>query len=210
MSMTFTIGGNGRDVTGAMTAAEAIERAGLDWTTHTERIKTESGQVITGRRCKAVVRDDTGDVLGIVGKKHGIIDNRTCFDFMDCVSGSAGGVTYETAGYRQGLPRQGHPRSGVRGRRIPQMAHHARHARNPGRRRQGTGRLPRDPRDGVGRTQRGHRIRGSPLVGPRQGPIRGREVRRAVRSDFVRRQGTDQVSRPGFGLRVREQLTHLR
>jgi phage/plasmid-like protein (TIGR03299 family) len=99
MSMTFTIGGNGRDVTGAMTAAEAIERAGLDWTTHTERIKTESGQVITGRRCKAVVRDDTGDVLGIVGKKHGIIDNRTCFDFMDCVSGSAGGVTYETAGY---------------------------------------------------------------------------------------------------------------
>jgi hypothetical protein len=99
MTMHFTIGGNGRDVTGAMTAAEAIERAGLDWTTHTERIRTESGTVITGRRCKAVVRDDTGDVLGIVGKKHDTINNRTCFDFMDCVSGQAGGVTYETAGY---------------------------------------------------------------------------------------------------------------
>lgn len=86
-------------VKGAMTAATAIAAAGLDWTTRIEPIQTTSGIPITGRRSRAVVRNDDNSVLGIVGPRHKIIDNSTCFDFMDAVSGAGGGVTYEAAGY---------------------------------------------------------------------------------------------------------------
>jgi phage/plasmid-like protein (TIGR03299 family) len=102
MSIHHTLGSFGtaaKDVTGAMTAAEAIKAAGLDWSTRIERIVTTSGLPISGRRCRAVVREDNNTVIGVVGERHGIIDNMTCFDFMDSVAGKAGGVSYESAGY---------------------------------------------------------------------------------------------------------------
>lgn len=88
----------GRDVTGEKTARSAIERAGLDWTVRSERIVTESGIPVGGRRNRAIVREDRNVVLGVVGNRYQPIDNRTCFDFMDSVTGRPGGVEYETAG----------------------------------------------------------------------------------------------------------------
>ncbi len=87
------------DVKGAATAGESIKTAGLDWTTRIESIQTTSGLPIVGRRSRAVIRNDNNTVLGVVGPRHKIIDNATCFDFMDAVAGRSGGITYETAGY---------------------------------------------------------------------------------------------------------------
>lgn len=87
-----------RDVDGCKSAADAIRAAGLDWTTRTEAIQTRSGIPITGRRNRAVIRNDNNTVLGVVGSRHQLIDNRTCFDFLDAVSGVPGGLRYHAAG----------------------------------------------------------------------------------------------------------------
>jgi phage/plasmid-like protein (TIGR03299 family) len=90
--------GLGTPVEGAMTAAEALDKAGLSWTVRMEGIQTASGIPIqTGRRCNAVVRDDTNQALGVVGRKYRPIQNRDCFDFLDGVA-AARGIRYHTAG----------------------------------------------------------------------------------------------------------------
>ena len=45
----------------------------------------------------AIIRQDTGDVLGTVGSRYEIVPNEACFDFLDAVIGPDG-ARYETAG----------------------------------------------------------------------------------------------------------------
>lgn len=78
------------------TAKEAITAAGLDYTVSKTAIYAgpEHQRVPTHR---AVVRDDTQDILGVVGKGYQLIQNHECFQFLDNVV-EGGDIRYHTAG----------------------------------------------------------------------------------------------------------------
>ena len=87
---------------GALTSAEAITKAGLDWTVNLQPIVTfdsENGQAgfIDVPDHYATVRDSDMSVLGVVGNRYTPIQNIECFDFMDTVVDDSDAM-YETAG----------------------------------------------------------------------------------------------------------------
>lgn len=86
--------GLGTSVSEALTSAEAIKVAGLDWTVESKPILTVEAKVING--FKANTRSTDGTVLGIVSDRYQIVQNSEAFDFTDNLIGN--GVTYETAG----------------------------------------------------------------------------------------------------------------
>ena len=89
----------------AATSAEAIGLAGLDWRVEQWPVRafdpdnhnTEAGipDVV------ANVRTDTKSVLGVVGKRYRVFQNREAFDFMDALVGDKLAM-YETAGSLHG------------------------------------------------------------------------------------------------------------
>jgi phage/plasmid-like protein (TIGR03299 family) len=99
----------------AMTAAQAIEAAGLDWEVVTEPVfrhkpliyKTTQGTDARGRfedgrydqieGKRAVVRKDTDAVFGVMSDGYTPVPNTTAFGLMDAVVGS-GDATYHTVG----------------------------------------------------------------------------------------------------------------
>lgn len=87
---------------GALTSAEAIKKAGLDWTVTLQPMVTfdaENGQAgfIEVPDHYATVRDNDMSVLGVVGNRYVPIQNIECFDFMDTVVDDSD-AKYETAG----------------------------------------------------------------------------------------------------------------
>lgn len=73
----------------ATPGAEAIELAGLDWRVEPWRLGAFDPDV---RRCEANVPDltanvhaDTRAVLGVVGRRYRVFQNREAFDFMDAL-----------------------------------------------------------------------------------------------------------------------------
>lgn len=90
--------GLGTPVPNALTSAEALEAAGLDWAVDSKDVLTEDGDVIPGYR--ANTRSTDGKVLGIVSNRYSIVQNSEAFDFTDSLVGE--GVTYETAGSLRG------------------------------------------------------------------------------------------------------------
>lgn len=90
----------GADVTGAATAHEALAAAGLDWSVQARPLAIAgSSDRIAGH--KAIVRSDTGDVLGVVGSRYQPIQNLEAFAWADRVVGS-GGASFESAGVMGG------------------------------------------------------------------------------------------------------------
>ncbi len=87
--------GLGTELENPATAAEAIEVAGLNYRAELVPMLTEDGIVIPNRN--AVVRDDTREVLGVVGNSYIPIQNGGCFSFLDAVV-AEGSVRYHTAG----------------------------------------------------------------------------------------------------------------
>jgi hypothetical protein len=77
------------------TAREAIEAAGLDYLAELKRIQTTDGTPVPQR--KAVVRSDTKDILGVVGKAYLPVQNFQAFGFLDAVVAD-GSLRYHTAG----------------------------------------------------------------------------------------------------------------
>ena len=77
------------------TAREAIEAAGLNYLADLRDIETADGIPIPQR--KAVVRSDTGDVLGVVGTSYVPVQNHQAFGFLDAVVAD-GSLRYHTAG----------------------------------------------------------------------------------------------------------------
>ena len=65
------------------TAREAINAAGLDYLAELQTIQTDSGTPIPRR--KAVVRSDSGDVLGVVGSTYVPVQNHQAFGFLDAI-----------------------------------------------------------------------------------------------------------------------------
>ena len=87
----------------AMTSAQAIEAAGLDWEVVTEPVFRDIRDNSTGGFFKqiegkrAVVRQDTDEVFGVMSDGFTPAQNLTCFDVMDAVTGS-GDAAFHTVG----------------------------------------------------------------------------------------------------------------
>lgn len=87
------------------TSAEALEYAGLDFEVTKEPlfIKDQKEILKGSNSCKevsthfATVRQDTGSILGIVGKEYEIVQNKDAFAFFDAIVGGDG-IQFETAG----------------------------------------------------------------------------------------------------------------
>jgi phage/plasmid-like protein (TIGR03299 family) len=88
---------------------EALEKAGLGWkVSHGEVLVVKrpewtddfgakhAPELIPAKGFKANVREDTGDVLGIVSDEYVLVDNRAAFAFLDALIGSD--MHFETAG----------------------------------------------------------------------------------------------------------------
>lgn len=91
------------------TVAEAIEASGLGWSVAKEPIVVDRGDKSTADwwvpRCEeipgfATVRQDTREVLGIVGERYRLVQNHEAFTFIDQLLGSA--IHFETAGSLHG------------------------------------------------------------------------------------------------------------
>lgn len=100
--------GLGQVVAGAMSSAEAIELAGLDWNVvqrslgykAPKTIDTDEGPVETHEFCGvdllANVREDNQLFLGVVSERYKVIQNHEAFAFMDKLA-EDGELAYETA-----------------------------------------------------------------------------------------------------------------
>jgi phage/plasmid-like protein (TIGR03299 family) len=92
------------------TVAEAIKAAGLGWSVAKEPIAVDRGDKLADEwrvpRCEeipgfyATVRQDTREVLGIVGERYRLVQNHEAFTFIDQLLGSA--IHFETAGSLHG------------------------------------------------------------------------------------------------------------
>jgi phage/plasmid-like protein (TIGR03299 family) len=94
--------GQGISVETAQTAEAAIMLAGLNWTvsardlfTRTDHPSVPSSLAVP--EAKAVVKDDTNEILGVVGAKYKPIQNAEAFGFFDSIVGE-GKAIYHTAG----------------------------------------------------------------------------------------------------------------
>ena len=85
----------GTSIIGARDSATAMAMAGLGYNVVKKEITTVDGLYIPDKF--ATLRDDTNDVLGIVGKQYTIVQNAEAFAFTDELVGM--GMLYETAGY---------------------------------------------------------------------------------------------------------------
>ena len=89
--------GLGIRVEEAPDSREALILAGLDWQVIQKPIMTGDGQPIDG--FKANIRDQDGQVLGVVTDRYKVVQNEDAFAFTDELLGE--GVVYETAGSLQ-------------------------------------------------------------------------------------------------------------
>ena len=87
--------GQGQTVLGAQNSAKAMELSGTGYNVIKTGIMTQNGILIPDKF--ATMRDDTNEILGVVGKQYTIVQNSEAFAFTDELVGE--GVTYETAGY---------------------------------------------------------------------------------------------------------------
>lgn len=78
-------------IDGATSADEALALAGLDWEPIHRPLYVDLPDNVAGggmsllEKDRAVVRNDTGEVFGVVGKEHKILTNAAMFDFADTV-----------------------------------------------------------------------------------------------------------------------------
>jgi len=97
--------GIGTVVEDAMTSAEAIEMARLGWTVSLRDLYFASGPEARplyrlAPKHKGTVRDDTSELLGVVGSRYKVFQNRAAFALCDAL-GANGDARFETAGSLQ-------------------------------------------------------------------------------------------------------------
>ncbi len=91
--------GLGQILDEAPTPEAAIVAAGLDWRVELHDLKTDDGLAVPGH--KAVVRDSDKSVLGVVGDKFTVVQNKDAFGWFQPFLDS-GVATLETAGSLRG------------------------------------------------------------------------------------------------------------
>ena len=87
--------GLGSSVIGAQDSATAMRLSGTGYNVVKKGLTTTDGILIPDKF--ATVRDDTNEVLGVVGKQYTIVQNPEAFAFTDELVGF--GMKYTTAGY---------------------------------------------------------------------------------------------------------------
>jgi phage/plasmid-like protein (TIGR03299 family) len=91
--------GIGKVLDGVLTSEDAIREAKLDWKVEQMPVYTANNWAEPISGYMANVRSDTREVLGIVGDKYQVAQNRNVFAFADELIGSnREKCTYETAG----------------------------------------------------------------------------------------------------------------
>jgi phage/plasmid-like protein (TIGR03299 family) len=91
--------GIGKALDGVLTSEDAIREAKLDWQVVQTPVYTANNWVAPIPGYAANVREDTKEVLGIVGEKYQVAQNRNVFAFADELIGTNQvKCTYETAG----------------------------------------------------------------------------------------------------------------
>lgn len=94
------------------TSGEAIKHAGLDYTVEKRNLftygddttpDTEEDEIVMEFKINvpnyyATVRNDTDEVLGVVGRDYEVVQNVDAFSFFDSIVGGKDGILYETAG----------------------------------------------------------------------------------------------------------------
>lgn len=91
------------------TSEEAIIHAGLDFEVEKRRIFTHNGNEnftnvaldmgnVEIKNFFATARKDTNQILGIVGSKYEVVQNKSAFVFFDSLVDNSNGIKYETAG----------------------------------------------------------------------------------------------------------------
>lgn len=78
---------------GATTSQEALETANLNWAVATEPLTAQlgTGELVAVPRTNVVVRQDTKEVLGIVGTRYKVATNADIFNVADQVIARTGG-----------------------------------------------------------------------------------------------------------------------
>ena len=71
--------GLGNKVDSTITISEAIENAGLNWNVGLKNLQTVDGIPVSHR---ATYREDTGNVLGVVGPRYTPLQNQDAFDWF--------------------------------------------------------------------------------------------------------------------------------
>jgi phage/plasmid-like protein (TIGR03299 family) len=91
--------GIGAVLDGALTSAEAIKAAKLEWKVNQIPVYAANNWAAAIPGYIANVRSDTSEVLGIVSDRYKVAQNREVFEFADDLIGTAqAACTYETAG----------------------------------------------------------------------------------------------------------------
>jgi phage/plasmid-like protein (TIGR03299 family) len=91
--------GIGSVMDGVLTSEDALREARLDWQVIQTPIYTATNWAEAVPGYVANVREDTNEVLGIVGKRYQVAQNKDVFAFADDLIGSGEtACTYETAG----------------------------------------------------------------------------------------------------------------
>ena len=103
--------GLGQIVSEHPTSKEAIQYAGLNFEVSKEPLYTKGKGLITTEQgiefydseievpnAFATMREDTNEVLGVVGKDYQVVQNQEAFAFFDEIVGGGDGILYETAG----------------------------------------------------------------------------------------------------------------
>lgn len=90
--------GLGNIIEEAVTSADAIKQAGLDWEVIPKPIYIENNEEFSMvPNMFANVRSDNNKSLGVVSGRYNLVQNREAFDFVDTLLGN-NDVRYETAG----------------------------------------------------------------------------------------------------------------
>ena len=92
----------GTKVPGHMTAQEALVAGRLDWRVNVQKIHAESGASIPTHF--ATVREDTGNVLGVVKGRYHVVQNAELADFLGGIFGQASAVVETVGALRKGSP----------------------------------------------------------------------------------------------------------
>jgi phage/plasmid-like protein (TIGR03299 family) len=87
--------GLGKVLNRPFTAEEALREGGLDFDVTKTKLVTETG--ISVPRHFATVRQDTQQILGVVGMDYKVVQNRECFNFFDPII-DRGEAVYHSAG----------------------------------------------------------------------------------------------------------------
>lgn len=85
--------GLGTIVEGCPNVKQAVELTKTNWLCEKENLLLADGRVVPDKY--AVVRQDTKDILGVVGSKYEIVNNETAFSFFDFLEGEC---CFETGG----------------------------------------------------------------------------------------------------------------